>query len=162
MAVTVGGGTARPSRRVLRRVGAVFAGLLLNAVLATATDELLRATGVFPPMQQPMADALFALATAYRTVFGIAGCYVAARLAPDRPMLHALWLGGVGLVLCLVGVVVALGQGPAFGPLWYPLLLCATVLPSAWVGGRLATHRRQRAGGHEERRGDLLRPSATR
>ncbi len=148
VAVTANAGAvgcaARPSRRVLRGVGAVFAGLLVNAVLSSATDEVLRAAGVFPPMEQTMSDALFALATAYRTVFGIAGCYVAARLAPHRPMLHALWLGGVGLALCLVGVAVAWSQGPGFGPLWYPLLLCVTVLPCAWVGGRLVEHSRVR------------------
>src|SRR6266404_8085901 len=32
----------------------------------------------------------FALATAYRIVYGIATSYLVARLAPDRPMLHAL------------------------------------------------------------------------
>jgi hypothetical protein len=40
-----------------------------------------------------MGDALFLLATAYRIVYGVAGSYVTARLAPDRPMQHALALG---------------------------------------------------------------------
>jgi hypothetical protein len=58
---------------------------------------VLHATGVFPPFGQPMADALFLLATAYRIVYGVAGCYLTARLAPDRPMRHALALGVVAL-----------------------------------------------------------------
>ena len=37
-----------------------------------------------------MNEVLFLLATAYRTIFGAAGSYVMARLAPDRPMLPAL------------------------------------------------------------------------
>jgi hypothetical protein len=40
-----------------------------------------------------MADALLLLATAYRTVYGVAGSDLAARLAPGRPMAHALALG---------------------------------------------------------------------
>lgn len=39
----------------------------------------------------------------YRTVYNIAGCYIAARLAPDRPMAHSLALGIVGLVVSTAG-----------------------------------------------------------
>jgi len=35
-----------------RSVGAVFAGLIANAVLSTATDLLLVAVGMFPPLAQ--------------------------------------------------------------------------------------------------------------
>ena len=52
-----------------------------------------------------MSDGLFVLATAYRTVFAIAGCYITARLAPDRPMMHALVLGSVGVVRSTAGAV---------------------------------------------------------
>ena len=60
-----------------------------------------------------------------------------ARLAPDRPMLHALLGGVIGLVLSTVGAVVTLNRGPAFGPHWYPLALMVTALPCAWLCGRL-------------------------
>ena len=128
--------TRRP-RRTLRSVGAVLAGLLLIVVVSTATDAVLHATGVFPPAGQPMADALFLLATAYRVVYGVAGGYIAARLAPDRPMAHALALGGVGVVVSTAGAMATWNAGPEFGPKWYPLLLIATALPCAWAGGRL-------------------------
>ena len=55
-----------PKRPMLRRIGAVLAGLLAVVILSTATDMVLRATGVFPPSGGPMTDALFLLATAYR------------------------------------------------------------------------------------------------
>ncbi|WP_246136995.1 MULTISPECIES: hypothetical protein [Myxococcus] len=134
-------GTGRPARRVARSVGAVLAGLLVNALLSTGTDAVLHATGIYPPVGQPMSDALFGLATAYRVVFGILGFYVTARLAPDRPMRHVLWLGVVGLALSTLGAVATWGKGPEFGPTWYPLLLIATVMPCAWVGGRLGEAR---------------------
>ena len=126
----------RPGR-ALRRIGAVLAGLLAVVLLSTATDAVLHATGVFPPAGQPMADALFLMATAYRVVYGVAGGYIAARLAPDRPMTHALALGGVGVVVSIAGAMATWDAGPEFGPRWYPLLLIATALPCAWVGGRL-------------------------
>jgi hypothetical protein len=82
--------------RLLRSVGAMLAGLVAIFVLSIGTDMALHASGIFPPFGQPMADALFLLATAYRIVYGVAGSYVTARLAPDRPMRHALALGIVG------------------------------------------------------------------
>ncbi len=38
-------------------------------------------------------DGPLLLATVYRTVCGVVGSYIIARLAPDRPMQHAL-VGG--------------------------------------------------------------------
>ena len=124
-------------RRVLRRIGAVLAGLLAVIILSIGTDMALHATGVFPALCQPMGNGLFLLATAYRTVYGVAGSYIAARLAPDRPMAHALALGVVGLALSTVGAVATWNRGPAFGPHWYPLALIAIAMPCAWVGGKL-------------------------
>jgi len=128
--------THRP-RRILRRIGAVAAGLLAVIILSLGTDVVMHATGIYPPWFQPMSDALFLVATAYRIVYAIAGSYIAARLAPDRPMQHALVLGVVGLALSIAGTVGTWNAGPEFGPKWYPLALVATALPCAWVGGRL-------------------------
>jgi hypothetical protein len=86
---------------------------------------------------QPVADALLLLATACRTVYGVAGSYLAARLAPYRPMTHALALGVAGLAVSIVGAVVTWNRGPGFGPHWYPLALIALAMPTAWAGGRL-------------------------
>ena len=124
-------------RRIGRSIGAVLAGFLAVVILSLGTDAVLHATGVFPPWGQPMGDALFLLATAYRIVYGVAGSYIAARLAPDRPMTHALALGVVGLAVSIVGAVATWNAGPAFGPHWYPLSLIAIAMPCAWAGGRL-------------------------
>lgn len=124
-------------RRILRSIGALFAGFLVVVVLSLGTDLALHATSVFPPWGKPMSDALFLLATAYRTLYAIAGSYLTARLAPRRPMAHALAGGAVGLVLSTAGAVATWNEGPAFGPHWYPLALVATAMPCAWVGGRL-------------------------
>ena len=127
----------RNSRLILRRIAAVLAGLLAVVILSTATDAVLHATGVFPLSGQPMSDALFLLATIYRTIYGIVGGYIAARLAPDRPMAHALALGGVGVAISLAGAAATWNAEAAFGPRWYPLALIVMAMLSAWVGGKL-------------------------
>ena len=129
----------RPPRRLGRSIGAVLAGILAGIALTIGTDLALRASGVFPPLTQqpPMSNALFLLATAYRIVYGIAGSYIIALLAPNRPMQHALVGGVVGLVVSIVGAAVTWNTVPSLGPHWYPLALVVTALPCAWLGGRL-------------------------
>jgi hypothetical protein len=127
----------RPPRRVGRSVLAVLAGFLVIVVLSIGTDVALHASGIYPPWGKTMADSLFGLATAYRIVFGILGCWVAARLAPDRPMAHAVALGVLGVVISLAGLAYAQKQGPEFGPLWYSIAIVAISLPCAWIGGRI-------------------------
>jgi hypothetical protein len=84
-----------------------------------------------------MAGALFLLATAYRGLYAVMASYVAARLAPDRSMDHALALGALGVVVNAAGAVATWSRGPEFGPHWYPLALIALAMPCAWAGGRL-------------------------
>ncbi len=126
-------------RRLGRSIGAVLAGMFVGIVLTLATDIVLHVAGVFPPWGQSMVgfDAALLLATAYRTVYGVGGSYLIARLAPDRPMQHALVGGVVGLAVSIVGAAVTWNRGPAFGPHWYPVALIVLALPTAWVGGKL-------------------------
>jgi hypothetical protein len=123
-------GAPAPRRRILRRVGAVFAGLITIFAVTTAVDLALHATGVFT---REMSGDRFLLAVAYRIVIGVLGCYVTARLAPDRPVRHALVLGGVGVVLATAGAIAMWDAGPG----WYSLAVIAISLPCAWAGGRL-------------------------
>ena len=123
----------------LHRIGAVLAGLIAIFVLSTVTDIVLHSVGFYPPWTEPINDLQAAAATAYRIVFSIAGCYIAARLAPDAPMRHALALGIVGAGLSLVGAIVTWNAG--LGPQWYALGLVIVSLPCAWAGGRLRTAR---------------------
>lgn len=129
-------GTSRP-RRIGRSIGALFAGFVTVIILSIGTDLALHAIGVFPALGQPMAGALFLLATVYRTIYGVVGSYITARLAPDRPLQHALAGGAVGLVVSIVGAAVTWNRGPALGPHWYPLALLVLAMPCAWAGGRL-------------------------
>jgi hypothetical protein len=82
-----------------------------------------------------MSDGLFAFATVYRTLYGVVGSYITARLAPNRPMGHAMVGGLIGLALSTLGAVVTWNK--ELGPHWYPLALIATAMPTAWLGGKL-------------------------
>lgn len=124
----------RRPRRTLRGIGAVLAGFLAIAILSSATDAVLHASGLYPPVPQRMADELFLLAIAYRFVYGVAGSWLTARLAPANPMRHALVLGGIGTVLSIAGAA-AMWQ---YGPAWYSLGVIAMAFPCAWLGARLA------------------------
>ena len=129
------------SRIIPRSIGAVFAGVLAVIILSLATDVIMHATGVHPPWFQPMSTPLWIFATVYRIVFGIAGGYIAARLAPSRPMKHALAVGVVGFILSIAGAIGTWNAGPEYGPTWYPLALVVIAIPCAWIGGKLVQMR---------------------
>ncbi len=130
-------GSQTVKRRLLRSLGALIAGLLVSLIPTLLTDLALHAGGIFPPSDQRAPDHLLLLATFYRTVYGIAGSYVAARLAPDRPMTHALALGFAGFLASIAGAVATWNAGPQFEPKWYPLALVVLAIPTAWAGGAL-------------------------
>jgi hypothetical protein len=81
------------------------------------------------------------LALSYRIVYSVLGCYIAARLAPDRPMAHALALGAVGVLVSAFGSIAARGLAPD----WNAWALILVALPCAWVGGRWALSRKDPA-----------------
>ena len=122
-------------RNVGRSIFAFFAGFLLGIFLSLGTDVALNKIGTFPSLGSPMSSGLLLIATIYRTIYGVLGSYVIARLAPNRSMWHALIGGVVGLVLNIVGVMVTWNRG--LGPHWYPLALTALAMPTAWLGGKL-------------------------
>jgi hypothetical protein len=127
-----------PRGRFLRTIGAALAGIAVAVIPAIATDALMRRTGVFPASGKLVSGSLFLLAAGYRTVYSIAGSYVAARLALSRPMRLAMILGWIGLAVNLLGVVAAWNHASTLGPRWYPITLTVLALPCAWLGGRLA------------------------
>jgi peptidoglycan/LPS O-acetylase OafA/YrhL len=125
----------RPRRG--RTAVALISGFMVGLILSLGTDQILHVLKVYPPWGQTMSDGLFALASAYRIVFTILGAYVAARLAPDRPMWHAMVLGVIGFVISLIGAAVTWNAQPPVGPHWYALAVAAISLVCAWIGGKL-------------------------
>ena len=116
-------------------IWAVAAGLLFVLIVTTIVDIVLHAVGVFPPVSQPIDDTLAILATSYRIVISVAGAWLTARLAPEKPMKHAMILGGIGVVLASVGVVATWNLG--LGPHWYPIALVVLSIPQCWAGAKI-------------------------
>jgi len=122
---------------IVKSIGAVLAGLVAVTVLSLGADFLLHATGVYPTWGESMGDSQFALATAYRSVFAVAGSFISAQLAPVKPMQHAVALGVVGFLVALVGTILTWDGGPEYGRKWYPITLVLIAIPCGWLGAKL-------------------------
>jgi len=117
----------------LKSIGAVLAGFIFIVITHTGTDAILEGLGVLPKGNLFVGTGLILLVLAYRTVFSLLGGYLAAKLAPRKPMQHALILGLIGLILSTAGAFVAADLGPA----WYAWTLAVLALPIAGLGGKL-------------------------
>src|SRR3989339_463644 len=115
-------------KETLKSIGAVIAGFAALAILSTITDGIMKTE---PFDENPVW--LIAIIVAYRTIFNTLGCYLTARLAPSKPMKHAIILGIIGFVLTIVGMIVMWHLPPH----WYPISLVVLTLPAAWLGGKI-------------------------
>lgn len=128
--------------RILKSIGAVLAGFIFIVITHTGTDALLERAGILPGDNLFVGTGLILTVLGYRALFSVAGCYLAARLAPSSPMKHALALGTVGVILSTTGAIAnaTLNLGPA----WYAWALVAISLPVAWLGGKLCARQSKR------------------
>lgn len=127
-------GTKSP-RKLARSVGALFAGFVVNVALSLGTDVGLHAIGIVPAVSQLWTDPQLMLATAYRALYGVLSSYLVARLAPRRPLEHALVGGAIGMALCIAAGAATWNRG--LGPHWYGLALIVLAMPTAWAGGKI-------------------------
>jgi hypothetical protein len=128
------------NKSFLKSIVAVIAGLASSAIFSIVTDALLEQTGFMKKERfDDNASWIIVAVILYRTVYNIAGCYLTSRLAPNRPMLHAMIIGVIGFVLTIAGTV-AMWDKP---PHWYPLTLIILTLPAAWLAGWLAEQKNQ-------------------
>jgi hypothetical protein len=121
--------------KVWKSIGAVLAGFVFILITHTGTDAVLESIGLLPKKNLFVGTGLILFVLAYRSIFSLFGCYIAARLAPSSPMKHALSLGIVGVILSTAGAIAnaTLNLGPA----WYAWTLVIISLPVAWLGGKL-------------------------
>jgi hypothetical protein len=121
------------ARNKLKSFSAVLAGFVVIVVLSVGTDFLLKALDVLPYDHLFVSTGLILFVLGYRALYSLIGCYLTAKLAPQKPMKHALYLGVLGLVISSIGAVAA----SHLGPVWYGWTLAAISLPIAWLGGKL-------------------------
>ena len=124
------------TRNLWKSTGAVLLGFIVVFVLSLGTDQVFHSLGIYPPWGEPMqSNGLFALALGYRVIYQVLGSYLTARFAPRNPMRH-VWVGALfGLVLSIAGLVANIvGK---LGPNWYPIALVVSVIPCAWIAGKI-------------------------
>jgi len=129
----------------MKTVWAVTAGALFVVGVTTIVDVVLHLAGAYPPMNEPIDNAQAVLGTSYRIVIGIAGAWLTARLAPSRPMWHAMILDSIGAGLGLIGLVFT--WNTELGPRWYGVAHVMLALPETWIGGRIYQARQARIAG---------------
>ena len=130
------------NRSLGRSVLAIVAGFLFIGVCATGADLALKAglPESFGPGGRVDSVPLLLFMQGYVALFAITGCWLAAHLAPNHPMRHALILGALGFVFNIVGISQMWDTAPA----WFHVMSLALVMPYAWFGGWLHTSRRNR------------------
>jgi hypothetical protein len=123
-----------------RSFGAIVTGFVVVALLSFAGHEILRLVwpSAFGMANRIESAPALLLVLLYTFGFAACGCSVAARLAPNAPMVHALLLGSIIFVLDVIGTVSRWGSEPP----WYHVAVLALVMPAAWVGGGWAEEAR--------------------
>lgn len=121
-------------KTILKSIGAIAAGFFTTVILSVVADMIMSATGLMNIENfKATPTGIILVVTLYRFVFNVIGCYVAARLAPQKPMKHAVILGSIGLALSIMGVAAMWDKAV----LWYNLAIVLMALPCAYFGGKL-------------------------
>lgn len=120
--------------KTLKSIGAVIAGFLTVVILSVGTDAILEKSGIFPAPQNGLfVTWMLVVALAYRCLYTVAGGYVTACLAPDRPLFHARVLAVIGLFGGAAGIV----AGWNLSAHWYPIAIFISAYPLTVLGGKL-------------------------
>ncbi|NUO73793.1 MAG: hypothetical protein HOQ10_13900 [Frateuria sp.] len=123
------------SKVVVLSVLAVLAGIVVNIVLSLALDALFQRLGVLPAAGQAMTDAQHVLPFSYRVLIALLGFYATARLAPVRPMRHAMVLAAIAFALTLMTTLASWNSAHVVQPHWFQLSMLLLLFPLAWLGG---------------------------
>ncbi|HEY4612837.1 MAG TPA: hypothetical protein VII11_07640 [Bacteroidota bacterium] len=131
------------TKNTLKSIGSVLAGFIFNGNTHTGTDAILESSGVLPKGNLWVGTGLILVVLGYRAVWSLLGCYLTARLAPNRPLRHALVLGAIGFILSVAGAIATADMN--LGPAWYAWALAVIALPVAWLGGTFYERQRMKA-----------------
>jgi hypothetical protein len=122
------------NKTIFRSVGAILAGFALGAILSIGADFLMDKIGIMSMdkfNQTPLY--IICIVVLYRFLFNVIGCYLTAKLAPNKPMKHVVIIGIIGTVLSILGSFAMWNKAIPF----YNIAIILISLPSAWLGGQL-------------------------
>ncbi|HZY82704.1 MAG TPA: hypothetical protein VFE50_24440 [Cyclobacteriaceae bacterium] len=117
-----------------RLILAIITGIIVITILSTGTDLILESTGILPPAAQGLFDTkLLMLATVYRFIYQVIGCYIASMIAKDRAKFAVWFMGIFGAIMWLVGGL----ANQDLGPIWYSIVGAILSVPSALLGKKI-------------------------
>jgi hypothetical protein len=119
---------------VFKSFGAILVGIIIIFVFSIGTDVVLEKAGYLNIEHfSSNTGGIIIFAIICRCIYFIAGSFITAKLAPGRPLLHAMILGIIGFLLGMVGLIMSWDKAPH----WFPVTLTFLPLPCAWIGGKL-------------------------
>ncbi len=129
---------------MLRSGAALFAGLVTIFVLSIGTDVLLEKNGYLTTAAFSRNAAwVIALVLICRCLYFVLGGFLAAKLAPNNAMRHALIIGCIGVALNILGAVMTWDATPH----GFSLSLILLAFVCSWLGGKLVGRGRDGARG---------------
>jgi hypothetical protein len=118
---------------VLKSIGVLLLAFVVNGLLSAVTDFILESIGVLPDPSKGLFETwALLLVLFYRGAYAIFTGYLIARLAPSKPMLHALILGVIGTMIVLLAMTNPTVAEKA--PMWYGYTLAAITIPCMMFG----------------------------
>lgn len=121
-------------KSIWKSIGAVMAGFLLGAVLSIGADIVFSSAGLMNMENfKDTSPGIIFVVIVYRFIFNVCGCYLTAKLAPNKPMKHALIIGVIGTIVAILGSAAMWDQAVA----WYNISVILISIPSAWLGAKL-------------------------
>lgn len=118
--------------KLLKSTGAIAGGLAIGLSLTLLFDFAAGVLGLINMDNfNDNGHLQVMLVILYRFACNSAGCYFAARFAPEKPMRHAIALASIGLAFSIAGGWAKWAQAPAY----YNIALIALAIPSGIIGG---------------------------
>ena len=124
------------TKNIFKSVGAILLAFIVSALLSVATDFLLEAIGVLSdPSEGLFITWMIIVVLFYRAIYLALAGFLVARLAPSKPMTHAMILGVTGTIITLLALL-----DPTFdekAPIWFVITLAGITIPSIWLGVKI-------------------------
>lgn len=121
---------------ILKSIGVILLGFVINALLSVLTDFLLEKIGILPTPDKGLFETwAILLVLTYRFIYTIFTGFIVAHFAPKKPLLHVLILGLLGTAITALAF-----SNPQFSqksPLWFGYVLAAFIIPCLWLGAKI-------------------------
>ena len=123
-------------KNIFKSVGVVLLAFVGSALLSVITDFVLESIGILPDPKNGLFETwAIIIVLIYRGAYTILAGFVVGKLAPNKPMLHAIILGVIGTVITLLAI-----SNPEFAQkskLWFGYTLAAISIPCLWLGVKI-------------------------